>query len=166
MCLLRLLLEAFPFFFIITELLLSRKKMSSKNLYPWDFKKFQVQHIAGMKSSLPTSSVSVDLRVLSFCFVELTTGNPHPKDNTPPECPRMLGWTANNAPTHHFKIPLLMVLRMSSSVRVPLMYLIMWTILAQSPRSGAQNIVGRNATAVQVYGLACLVAYTVFATRL
>ena len=54
----------------------------------------------------------------------------------------------------------------SGSVRVPLMYLIMWTILAKSSRSGAQTLVFKNATAVQMSGLACLVAYKVFSTRL
>ena len=110
-----------------------------------------------MKSSAPTSSVSIELRVLSFCFMELTMGNPRPKDNPPPECPRMLGWTANDASTHHFKIPLPLALRINSSVRVTLMYLIMWTILAQSSRPGARNLVVRNATSVQVSGLARLV---------
>ena len=119
-----------------------------------------------MKSSAPTSSVSVEMRVLSFCFVELTMGYLLLNDNPPPECPRMLGWIANNASTHHFKIPPPLALRISGSVRVPLMYLTMWTILAQLSRSGAQTLVVRNATAVQVSGLARLVAYTVFATRL
>ena len=92
-------------------------------------------------------------------------GNPRLKDNSPPECPRMLGWTANDASTHHFKIPLPLALRISGSVRVPLMYLIMWTILSQLSRSGAQTLVIRNATAVQVSGLDRLVEYKVFATR-
>ena len=103
---------------------------------------------------------------VEFCFVELTTVNPRPKDNPPPECPRMLGWTSNDASTHHFKIPLPSALRISDSVRVPLMYLIMWTILSQSSRSGDQIISVRNATSVQVSGLARLVAYILFATRL
>ena len=81
-----------------------------------------------MKSSAPTSSVSVELRVLSFCFVEITIGNPRPKYNPPPECPRMLGWTANDASTHHFKMPLPLALRISSSVLVLLMYLIIFFV--------------------------------------
>ena len=93
-------------------------------------------------------------------------GNPRPKYNPPPECPRMLVWTANDASPHHFKTPLPLELRISGSVRVPLMYLIMLTILAQFYQSGAQTLVVRNATAVQVSGLARLVAYKVFATRL
>ena len=92
--------------------------------------------------------------------------NLRPKDNPPPEFPRMLGWTENYASTHHFKIPRLLVLRISGSVRVPLMCIIMWTILSQTSRSGARTLVVRNARAVQVSGLDRLVAYKVFATRL
>ena len=88
--------------------------------------------------------------------------NPRPKDNPPPEYPRMLGWTANGASTNHFKITLPLALRISGRVRMPLMYLIMWTILAQSSCSGAQNIIVRNVTTVQVSSLAHLVAYKVF----
>ena len=119
-----------------------------------------------MKSSVPTISVSVELRVPSFCFVEITMGNPCHKDNPPPECPHMIGWTANDVSTHHFKILLPLALRISGIVRVPLMYLIMWTILSQSSRLGAHTRVVRNAIAVQVSGLARLVSYKVFATRL
>ena len=93
-------------------------------------------------------------------------GNTRPKDNPPLEGPRMLGWTATDASTHHFKITLPLALRISGRVRVPLMYIIMWTILSQSSRSVAQTLVVRNATAVQVSGLARFVAYKVFATRL
>jgi hypothetical protein len=63
--------------------------------------------------------------VLSFCLVELTMGNPLPKeDSPPPECLLMLGWTANDASTHHIKMPLPLALRISGSVRVPLRYFI------------------------------------------
>jgi hypothetical protein len=43
------------------------------------------------------------------------------------ECPHMLGCTANDASTHHFKMPLPLALSISGIVRVPLMYLIKWT---------------------------------------
>ena len=137
MCLMRLLLEAFTFLSRRIELLLSLNKTFSKTLYHQAFKKYQIQQIAGMKLSAPTSSVSVELRVLIFCFVELTIGNPHPKDNPPPESPRMLVWTANYAFIHQFKLMLPLEVRNSSRVSVHLIYLIMWTILAQLSRSGA-----------------------------
>ena len=86
--------------------------------------------------------------MLRFCFVEITMGNTRPKDNPPPECPNMLVWTENDASTYHFKIPLLLALIISGRVRVHTMYLIMWTILYQSSRSGARTLVVRKKTAV------------------
>jgi hypothetical protein len=120
----------------------------------------------GMKSSEPTSSVSVELRVLSFCLMALTTGKPLPRDNPPPECPRMLGWTAKEASTHHLRMPLPSALRISGSFRVPRRYFIRCTNFLQSCSSGCCTLEVRNATEVQVSGLARLVANNVFATKL
>jgi hypothetical protein len=89
-------------------------------------------------------------------------GNPCPKDRPPPECPGMLGWTANDASTHHFKMLLSLELKISVIVQVPLMYLISWTNLVQSSLSGSCTLVVKNAIAVQVSGLAGLVAYNIF----
>jgi hypothetical protein len=93
-------------------------------------------------------------------------GKPRPRDSPPPECPHMLGCTANGASTHHFKMPLQLALSISGMVRVPLMYLIKWTKLFQSSLLGAHTLVVRNAIALQVSGLDRLVEYNVFATRL
>jgi hypothetical protein len=85
MCFMRLLLEAFPFLSKRIELLLSWNKTLSLKPYPCAFIKYRVQQMAGMKSSAPTISVSVELRVFIFCFVELTIGNTRPSDSPPPE---------------------------------------------------------------------------------
>jgi hypothetical protein len=85
MCFVRLLLEAFPFLSKIIELLLSWNKTLYLTPYPYAFIKYLFQQMSGMKSSAPTISVSVELRVLSFCFVELTIGNPRPSDSPSPE---------------------------------------------------------------------------------
>jgi hypothetical protein len=122
--------------------------------------------MVGMKSSAPTLSVSVELLVLSFCLVELTMGNPRPRDNPSPGSPRMLGSTANDASTHHFRMPLPLALKISGILQVPMMYLIKWTNLFQLSMPGDRTLVVRNAIAVQVSGLARLVEYNVFATRL
>ena len=91
-CFICLLLKAFPFFSKRIALLLSWNKTLSWTWYPWASMKYQVQQIAGMKSSAPTISDSVELhRVLSFCLVELTMGNPLPKDRPPPLCPSHVG---------------------------------------------------------------------------
>jgi hypothetical protein len=92
--------------------------------------------------------------------------NPCHRDNPPPECPRLFGCTANDASTHHFRMPPPLALRISGIVRVPLMHLTKWTNLFQSSFLGAHTLVVRNAIAVQVSGLARLVEYNVFATRL
>jgi hypothetical protein len=128
--------------------------------------KYRVQQIPGMESSAPKIFVSVELLVLSFCLLELTMGNPRPKDRPPPECPSMLGWTVNDVSTHHFKMLLPLALKINGIIQLPLMYLIRWTNLVQSSFLGSCTLVAKNAIAVQVSSLAGLVAYTVFATRL
>jgi hypothetical protein len=67
-------------------------------------------------------SDSIELRVLSFCLVKLMMGSPLPKDRPPPPC--MLGWTANAASTHHFKMLVLLALMISGSMCAPLGYFI------------------------------------------
>jgi hypothetical protein len=78
----------------------------------------------------------------------------------------MLGFTANDVSTHHFRMPLPLALSISDIVRVPLMYLIKWTNLFQSSLSGACTLVVGNAITVQVSDMARLVEYNVFATML
>ena len=104
--------------------------------------------------------------LLGFCSVEIIIGNTLPKDNPPPECTRILGCTTNNASICHFKITLLLDLRVSESLHAPLMYRIRCTNLTQSSSSGNHAFAVRNTMTVQVSGLALLVAYKVFATIL
>ena len=115
---------------------------------------------------MTTTLVSVELLVLIFCFVQLTIGNPHLKDKPPSECSRILGCTAKNASTNYFKISLPLSLRFSESLRVPLMFHIRCTNLAQLSSLGANTLVVRNVMVVQVSGLAILLEYKVFSTIL
>ena len=94
--------------------------------------------------------------------MDLTIWNPLPKDKPNPECPCISVWTENYVSTHHFKIPLLLALRVSKSLSVPLMYHIICTNLSQSSSPGTRTLVSRNAMDVQVSVLALLVAYRVF----
>ena len=112
-------------------------------LYPWASMKYRVQHIAGIKSSTPTSSASVELLVFNFCFVEVAMGNPRPIDSPPPVWPRMLGCTPNDPSTHHLSIPLPAALIISGRFLVPRRYLMRWAILAQSSLSGSLTLVVR-----------------------
>ena len=108
----------------------------------------------------------MEMFVLSIFLVDLTIGNPCPKDKPPPEFPRILGWDANDASTHSFKIPLPLELRVSENFCVPMIYTITCTNLYLYSLSGARTLVFRNEMAVQVSGLAILVEYKVFNTRL
>ena len=112
----------------------------------------------GMKFSTPTISVSMEVFVFIFCFVGRTIGNPRPKDKPPPECPHILGWTANYASNHHFKIPLPLSLRVSEGLIVTMRCYIRCIHLAQSSSPGARTLVVVNAMGVQVSGLALLAA--------
>jgi hypothetical protein len=160
MCFVHLLLEAFPFFSKRNVLLLSWNKTLSWTWYHWASMKYQVQQIAGMKSLAPTISDSVELRVLSFCLVKLTRRNPLCKDRPLPLCSCMLEWTANAASIHHFKMPVPLALRIRGRMHVPLRYFIRWTSFLQSSLLGAHTLIIMNAIAVQVLGLAHLVAYS------
>jgi predicted lysophospholipase L1 biosynthesis ABC-type transport system permease subunit len=125
--------------------------------YHCAFTKYCIQQIAGMKSSAPTISVSIELLVLSLCLVELTMGNRHSKDRPPPKCPRILVLTVNDSSTNHFKMPLPLALNISGIVRVPMMFLIRWTNLVQSSLSGSLTLIDNNAITVQESSLGCLV---------
>ena len=63
--------------------------------------KYLVQQIFGIKLSIPTTYLYLDIFVLSFFLVEFTFGNPRPKDKPPPECPRILVCTKNYANTDY-----------------------------------------------------------------
>ena len=166
MCFVIFLPEEFPVFYRKMELFLSQCRLVSSTLQPCAATKYWVQQIADMKSSSPMIFVYVEMFVLRSCFVELTIENPQYKDKPTPECTCMLECTTNNASTHHFKIPLPLALRVSGILRLPLMYHIRCTNLAQQSSLGAHNLIVRNTMAMQVSGLDLLVSYKVFVTRL
>ena len=161
-----LLFKAFTFFPQKMELLMSWCRRLSMKVYPCAAMKYWVQKMAEMKSSTPMISVSVEIFVLVLYFVELTIGNPRPKDKPPPEFPRILGWNKNNASTYHFKITLPLALRVIESLLVPLRYRIRCTNFPQSSSSSLCTLVVRNTMDVQVSVISLLVAYKLFDTRL
>ena len=110
-----------------------------------------------MKSSTPTISVSVELQLLSFFLVESAMGKPRPIDSPPPKCPHMLGWTAKDASTHHFKMPLPLELRIRVKARVPVRYHINHTNLYQSSSPSSRILIAKNDMDVKVSGCASLV---------
>ena len=105
MCFFLLPLDALPFFSRSISLLLSRKMMFSWTTYYWASKKFPVQIIPGMKSSTLTNSVSVELRVFRFCFIESDIGKTIPIQRPLTERPCIFGWTPYDPSIHHFDTP-------------------------------------------------------------
>jgi hypothetical protein len=57
-----------------------------------------------------------------------------------------------------------LALRISGSMLVPLRYFIRWTSFLQSSLSGAHTLIIKNAIAMHVSGVACLVVYSLLAT--
>ena len=157
MCLLRLLIEALPLFPKEIAPLLSCYRMFSKTSHPWAFNQYLVRIMSGIQSYTAGISVSVEICVLSFCFVELTIINPLHIDKPPPVWPLMFGCTANDPPIHNFSMQFLLELRIIGRFLVYLIYLIIWTNLTQLSLSGYLTLVVRNKIAVQVSVLDCLV---------
>ena len=153
----RFLLKTLLFFSKILALLLSWYKISSKASYPWAFNQYLVRIMSGIQSYTAGISVSVEICVLSFCFVELTIINPLHIDKPPPVWPLMFGCTANDPPIHNFSMQFLLELRIIGRFLVYLIYLIIWTNLTQLSLSGYLTLVVRNKIAVQVSVLDCLV---------
>ena len=63
--------------------------------------------LKGILSFTPTSLASVELVVLSFCLVDIAISAPVPRVITPPMCDFMSLWTANDAPTLQYIVPVL-----------------------------------------------------------
>ena len=160
-----LLLGALLLFSKIIEFLLSWYIMFSKISYPWASNQYLVHSIAGIQSSTATIPVSVELRLFSFCFVELKMGNPLTVDRPTPVCPLMFGCTANDPSIHNFSIPLPLKLSVSGGFLVRMIYFIRCTKFSQSSFSGSLNLVVRNKIVVQVSDLACLVENNIFSAR-
>ena len=119
-----------------------------------------------MQSSTLTISASVELWVLRYLLVEVTTGKTLPMESPPPVCPLMLRWTVNDLSIHHFRIHAPPATRMSGIFLVFLRYFIRLANLFKFSMSGSPTPVVRNENYLQVSGIAFLLVYSVFATRL
>ena len=102
---------------------------------------------------------------VEFLFCGTHNGKSAPQRQSSTRMPSHVRMDSKRCVHLPLQIPLPLAMRISRSVRVPLLYLIMWTILSQSSRAGAQTLLIRNSTDVQVSGLAC-VLYNVFVTKL
>ena len=150
----RLLIEALPIFYIRIELLLYLYTMFSKTSYPWASNQYMVHSTAGIKSSTATISVSVELCMFSFCFVEPKIGKNIPIDRTQPVCSLMFQCTDNDPSIQHFSMQLVLALRINGMFLVTLIYFIIWANLDQSKLLGSITLLVRNEIALQVSSLA------------
>ena len=82
--------------------------------------------------------------MFNLCFVELTMGNYLLVDIPPLVYPIMFGCTDNDPYIHYFSMTLMLALRVSGRFLVLLIYLIIWTNLAQLELSGSLILMVRN----------------------
>ena len=125
-----------------------------------------VYSTSGIQSSTDTLSISVEICVFRFCFVEPKMGNPLTIDRPAPVRPLILGCTVNDPTIHRFSMPRSLSLRVSGILLVPLIYFIRWINLARSSFSGSLTLVERNKTAAHVSSLELLMEKNIFSTRL
>ena len=143
----------------------SWKTMFSKTAYNWAPNQYIDHSTTGIQSYTDTTSVSSDICVFRFYFVEPTMANHLPIDGPPPVFPLLFGCTANNISIQHFNMPLPLALRISGKLFVTLMYLIRWNNFPQYSLAGSLTLLVRNETTVHVSVLARLVANNLFVTR-
>ncbi len=117
----------------------------------WAFMKKHAQSICGIKLLTATISLSVELRVLSLCLVDLSKENPVPMVIAPPVCPIISGCTANNVSTYQLKTPIPL-----ATVSVVTHASTKWQSLRQSSMSGPLTLVVRNAMLRDMSGFALL----------
>ena len=115
-------------------------------------------------SSTPTSSLSVELRVLILCFVKLTIGNHLPIVRTPLVCPHILSCTAKLASAYQFRTPVPLTPNVKGKSIVERKYLIRCSSFVQLSISGDCTLVVRNAVASNPSGLALLTGYNALAS--
>ena len=116
MCLVLLLLDFNPFLSSWIALVLSCSMITSdprgfKGEFistdrTCDSKKCSIHMTKVMASSTPTSSASVELLVLIFCFVDIDSILPCPKVRQAPVWLLQSGWTANDTSIFQVSLPL------------------------------------------------------------
>ena len=110
--------------------------------------------MSGRRSSTATSSVSVELLVLSFCLVELLIKDPSPNDIVDPVCPFASGCTPKDPSIHQLTILRLSMVNLSFKSSVQLIYRRSRFNFFQSSTSLVLTRVQRKATGVWVSGQA------------
>jgi hypothetical protein len=119
----RLLLDCLPFVSSSMALIFSRFSIHSLILYPCPSRKYCIRIIWYIASYAPTSSDSVELLVLIFCFLDIPIIDPLPNDIVAPVWPLHLSCVTKEACTHHLITFRLSDLSISGRCVVHLMYL-------------------------------------------
>lgn len=104
----------------------------------------------GIASSTPTTLLSVELCVLSFCFHEKLIAIPLPKLTMAPDCPLQSSCTAYEASTHHFGSVIVSADNTNGICIVPLRYCSTRFSFPQSSSSGDFTLVVRKAVGVWI----------------
>lgn len=111
-----------PFFSSESELILSWYTMFLSTLYPWASMKWCVHRILPSLSSTATSSVSVELLVLSFCFLDKLVIAPWPMVKSALVCRRQSLWAWWDLSRYHLRVDRESTARVSFKSFVPLRY--------------------------------------------
>ncbi len=147
---------ALPFLSSRIALLLSWNMMFLLTLYPCALINNLVHSTILIESSAPTSSASVELQVLSFCFLEINKGAPPLPSifRTAPVWLQKSGCTAKDASTCYLAMFMVSAPRIKHSSLVPLRYFISRVSLFQSVWFGCFTRVHRNTIVGRISGLA------------
>ena len=94
--------------------------MFLSTIYPFPWIKYSFHNTGTIISLTLMRLLSIDIRLLIFCFHELLVMDPDPRDIMPPVCTRKLLCVANYASTHHFITERLSALRVNLIPNAPI----------------------------------------------
>ncbi len=148
MCFVFLPLDICPFFVSSRVLILSWYSPLHYTSYPCSCMKCSNHNISGINMSAMSSSVSMELCMFSFTFLEQLVVAPFPIVNTAPPRPLQSPCTLCEPSTYHYNIPRFSMLNFSFRYFVPFKYLSTLISFPQLSLSGSFMLVVRNAAAV------------------
>ena len=125
----------------------------------------QVHNTMGIRSSIPTSSDSVEVWVLSFCFEDVEYRCPFPRLMVPPVCTQHSSCTLYDAYIHHFMIMVPSASSVSGNHLVTSIYLMVSCNFFQSYIHGSRTHMHRKDISFWIYGLALLDSHSSLSTR-
>ena len=128
--------------------LLSWYKILWVTSYPCALMKYNSHMMDGMSSSMPISSLLIELRALSFYFLEMLIVAPLLKGIILPVWPLLSQWVLDDASTHHLLVFMLLTIRVNFRCFVSTRYLMTRFNFPQLCSSGAFARVVKKDTSV------------------